>query len=206
MRDITLATIPHTGTNWVKRLFKQADPRYVLLNFDYSGPTHNLPHLYVGHVNEENAVNDILSRVWDTPLVMTMRHPYLVEESWKRREKDLDRLLGCYSAWFDHLIGYVDVYVPIDGSPLCQRVAEAALNMQAGTKFKYEWSVPIASEKRSNTSNLSLRDCEPSSMIREIRAHPVFTEFYGSQESEDEWLASASTIRGGGETGSDPKP
>lgn len=187
--DLILVTIPHTGTRWTEDLFIEHRPKWHELNLNFRGTHHQWPHLYRGHCVHRAAVDDAIEKAKSgIHMIMTMRHPYRVEESWRRRGKDLRELLQCYTHFLDHLRPYVSAYVPIDGSPVGKEIAERVVNNVANTTLKYRWDKKKNVDRKSCTYDLSLLDTDPSDHIRLVRSHEVFTEFYGRQKDEDEWV------------------
>jgi len=185
MIDLCLISVPHTGTRWCMKVLTDARPKWHELNFNYSGPRHQVPHLYHGHCTKGAQTGMCLERVRQgTPLIMPMRHPYRVEESWRRRERDISGLIPAYRNMLDELLPHVKVFLPVDGSPLHRGIAERVLNELVGRALPYKWQV--VENSQGATYNLHLADAEPSDEIKEIRRHPVFTEFYGLAEEEDE--------------------
>jgi len=181
--NLVLCTVPHTGTQWCVRLL--ADQGWHELGLNYSGNSHKFPHLYHGHCMKGSQLTFAIERAKrGTPVIMPMRHPYRVQESWRRRdERNMGGLIPTYRNMLEELLPYVRVWLPIDGRPIDQAIAERQLDELTGRTLTYRWHKVVNS--KGNTWDMSLAKAEPTEEIREIRSHPVFTQFYGTIEDED---------------------
>lgn len=184
MRDLCLISVPHTGTRWCIELLTEARPKWHELGLNYHGRSHQFPHLYHGHCVKDGQTQMAIKWAKEgVPLIMPMRHPYRVEESWRRRgERDKGGLVPAYQNMLTKLLPHVSVFLPVDASPLVRAVAETKMNELVGRTLSYRWHKVVNSKTTAN--EMKLREMEPSDEIMAIRSHPVFTEFYGDMRDE----------------------
>lgn len=186
--EICLITVPHTGTGFVRELFVSNGWQDVGLNAD--GSKFRDPIIYQGHCEKSGQVTFALQLAKRMPMISAMRHPYRVEESWRRR--GITEIVRLYRAYYQMLLmlkDHVRVWVPVDGTPLCKHIAHKQLDEVAGKDLQIDWVTLVNAEK--NTHAVPLHELEPSKDIREIRGYPLFTTWYGERETEDEVLAIA---------------
>ena len=180
---LALISVPHTGTRWSCKLFESQRPRWRTVGLNT--PPHKTPHLFHGHCTKGTQTGFAVE--WakkGVPLIMPMRHPYRVEESWRRRdERDMSGLFPAYENMLDVLLPHVSAWLPVDGSPLVRAIAEQKLNEIVGRTLVYNWQKPV--NVVGKTNELTLADTEPSDRMRELRRHPLFTQFYGNADDED---------------------
>lgn len=171
MPDVVLISIPHTGTNFTIKLF--ADNGY-----EEGGlftPRSFGPMVRHGHMVKEGQIARAIELARTMLLVIPFRHPYRVEESWKRRGKSLAEMYDCYRTLIDRFLPLNPVFVPVD----TERREEAVerLSSRLRTWLTADWSVV---NSVSGTHSLALSDCQPSeqtvALAKEIE--PVMAELY----------------------------
>ena len=189
IREVCLISVPHTGTMFVREIFVSNGWADVGLNAD--GSRFGKPVIYQGHCEKPTQVHMALDLSKRMPLVSPMRHPYRVEESWRRRPYggDLARLHRAYYQLLHYIAARTRLWIPVDGMPLCKHIAHKQLNEIAGKEMKVDWNTLVNAEK--NTHAVPLHELSPSKEIRDIRAHRLFTTWYGGRENEDEVLGIA---------------
>jgi len=152
-------------------------------------PAHQVPVLFQGHCVKEGQVERAIELSKRMPLIMPMRHPYRVEESWRRRNYEGREETEMFDA-FDHMLNtllpHVSCFMPIDAEPLIRRMQELRLNEIAGVRLPYRWDVLVNSKE--GTHNIKLDQLTPSDRIKEVRKHRVFTEFYGDADKRQAML------------------
>jgi hypothetical protein len=184
--EICLISVPHTGTMFVREIFVQNGWHEQGLN----GRPNPTPTMFVGHCEKPTQVGMAQELGRRMPIVMPMRHPYRVEESWRRRgHTEIVRLYRCYYQMLLILAERTQLWIPVDGRPLCKHIAHKQLNDVAGKEMKVDWDTLVNAEK--NTHDIDLSELTPSKDMREIRGYPLFTTWYGERETEDEVLAIA---------------
>lgn len=175
--EICLMSVPHSGTQFTIEIFTRNGWHDMGLN----GAVNSKPSLRQAHCEKlgqtMRAVELAKSGV---PLVIPLRHPYRVEESWKRREKSLDALAVAYHHMFAHLAPLDPLWFPIDAAPVIRCIQLLKMMEVADKVLFVDWDTLVNAEK--NTHLLEPRDLTPSTMIREIRNNPLFTEFYGDSD------------------------
>ncbi len=175
------------------KVLTDARPKWHELGLNYTGNGHQFPRLYHGHCTKGTQTGFALD--WarkGLPVIMPMRHPYRVEESWRRRERDMAGLLPAYENMLDVLRPHVRCWLPVDAAPLVCAVAEDILNDIVGRRLRYPWRV--VENSVGGTCNLQLADTEPSDAIKEIRRHPLFTEVYGDADEEADDIRREQTV------------
>lgn|GEM_PF-3504961 len=156
MSQITLCTVPHSGTTFTQKLFEAND-------FD----------VVQNHCDEWQYVRKALMAPY--PLVTTLRHPFLVEESWYQRGKEIAPMIKAFDLWLEHIYSK-DPYILSVDSPRRQEGLEAiakAFEFPAVTDWKPERVV-------AHTFDLTLEDLNPSREVVELaeRMSGVLGEWY----------------------------
>ena len=170
--EICLISVPHNGTNFVREIFVTQGWGDVTLVGRANGPT-----LFQGHCEKLTQVSAAIELSRRMPVIMPLRHPYRVEESWRRRGQDLKRMYAAYDHMLDVLRLFVSVWVPIDGDNQTRQYARQRLNEAAGKTLSIIWDRPVNSVH--NTHAIDISTLDPSPEIRDIYGHPLFLEFYG---------------------------
>lgn len=143
-----VCSVPHTGAHLIAKMF----------NLPWIG-LKDIPQresLYVGHISL-GLIDLIMSK--DCPIIVPMRHPFLVEESWRRRGK------GTPIESFSLLINEVDkkdpYYIAIDSPE--RDIHLARLNKGLGLKLVNNWEVKNSKHK---TYDLDASGLEPSEEMK----------------------------------------
>ena len=114
------------------------------------------------------------------PIVCPLRHPYWVEETWKRHGKDIGQLVECFYTLIDRLVRYGDAHIFVIDSD--DREAKIrGLSEFIGEDFETDWQV-VASKQ--NTHSLRLEDLSPSDEIMRLAEDEFFQKFYGRSRTE----------------------
>jgi hypothetical protein len=173
--EICLISVPHNGTMFTREIFVSNGWHEQSLN----GRPNPTPTLYQGHCEKSNQVWQALDLGERMPIVMPLRHPYRVEESWRRRGLDPHRMVAAYRNMLLVLELHVAVWVPIDAVDL-RKNTEEQLSDAAGKELKIDWDTLVNAEK--NTHDIDISKLDPSRYMRDIRGHSLFREFYGDDD------------------------
>lgn len=166
-------SVPHTGTNFTMKLFTdQGFKGHSLMAISHSPWT-----LYQGHVMKSSQINRALELAESMPLVIPMRHPYRVEESWRRRRKPVGEMVTSFQVLMERFVPLDPYFMPVD-SPV-RESALARLSAGLGVEFGTTWAVHGG---ETGTHDLALDDLAPSNAVRELVAtmQPLISRFYNN--------------------------
>lgn len=166
--NVVLSSIPHTGTWFTVRLFTERGFNEKGLFEKAEGDT-----IFLGHMMKEGQIGRAVQLSDYMPLVIPMRHPFRVEESWKRRGLDVSELVSCFQTLIERFLPLEPYILPID-SPKREEALQA-LSEGVGIDLKTDWEVVHGIV---GTHDLDLADCEPSEAISAIVQEPFFAGLY----------------------------
>lgn len=148
-----IPTIQHTGTKFLAKLFPQ---HYHWASFQ-EDTSDKVDVLYLGHltINSIEAIKRL-----DCPVLVPLRHPYLVAESWMRRNKPINQLAQNFCLLINEIDNKDPYYLPIDVENKQDYLDKinAGLNLNFSTDWKVENS-------KKSTYNLTYRDINPPNEI-----------------------------------------
>jgi hypothetical protein len=142
-----------------------------------NGRAHGTPMLYQGHCEKASQCVQAMELALSMPLIMPLRHPFRVEESWKRRGESAKRMMRAYINMLDSLRSFVSVWVPIDGDPIRRHQAHARLSKEAGKTLVIDWDTVINS--KHGTHHVDLKTLDPSDDVRDLMRDPLMADYYG---------------------------
>lgn len=144
----TIPTIQHTGTKLLAKLF--GDVHWASFYEDIGDRE---SALYLGHltINSVEAIKKLKHR-----MIIPLRHPYLVAESWRRRNKPLDELADNFRLLVDEIDPYNPLYLPIDVENRQEYLDK--INKELGLDLRTEWGVE---NSKKSTYNLSYKELSP---------------------------------------------
>lgn len=177
--EICLISVPHNGTMFVREIFLTNGWTDTTLNGRVNGPT-----LFQGHCEKLTQTLAAIELSHRMPVIMPLRHPYRVEESWRRRGEDTNRMLYAYAHMLDYLGPCVTVWLPIDADNQVRQRAREQLNDAAGKRLSIVWDRPVNSVH--DTHSVDVTTLDPSDEIIEICSHPLFTELYAEEVCDAE--------------------
>lgn len=166
---ICVPTVQHTGSFFVTRHLLDGYPEQPIRTDNYASG------VYFDHVNPEK-------RVFWQPLldcanaiIVPLRHPVIVAESWRRKGKPLDDM---YAQW-DMLIDFVDPYQPAY-LPLDVDIRDAhlgAINERYNLKLQTRW--PVINSK-VKTYGLDRQNLPIDTQLQQLldRLDPLLSRFY----------------------------
>jgi len=136
----------------------------------YEEPTQESA-IYVGHLTINSI--DAIKRL-DYPIIIPLRHPYLVQESWVRRGKPLSELIENFKLLINELDPLNPLYLPIDVENRQDYLDE--INKKLDLDLRTNWSI-VNSKK--HTYNISYKDIDPAPSIRRF-VEGNLNRFYSS--------------------------
>jgi hypothetical protein len=145
-----------------------------------NGRPNPTPTLFQGHCEKAGQCVQALELSGRMPIVMPLRHPYRVEESWKRRGEDTKRMQQAYNHMLKVMRRDVAVWLPIDAWPSVRSEQHRRLNQMAGKQLKVDWNDVVNGEHATHAVELSTLD--PSDYIRHIRRDRLFVRYYGEAD------------------------
>jgi hypothetical protein len=109
------------------------------------------------------------------PLICPLRHPYLVEESWKRRGKEIAPMIEAFRLLYTYCIPRNPLIMAVDSVARegCLKLLSAALDVELTTDWSPERSI-------SGTYDLSFRDMNASDEVLELADEmaPLLSQYY----------------------------
>ena len=168
--EIVILSVPHTGTNFCKRLFRDLGWEDVGLN---ERPRQKNA-FYTGHVLKQGQIDAGLELSKSRPLLVPFRHPFRVEESWRRHKRDMDDLIPAFKALMDQIVPKNPYFMPVDS---CVReLSLKHLSDGIGVPLKTTWEV-IGS---TGTAEMEFEDFSPSEGIRHLadEMKPLLDRWY----------------------------
>ena len=170
--EIVLISVMHTGTHVLKRIFDDAG--FTGVGIGHSPPDWCVDAYRHGHVLTMNC-SMLAIRLGETmPVVCPLRHPYRVEESWKRRGKEIGPMIAQFRELAGKFAPMAHV-VPVDGPERDHWLDQ--LSGVLGRDLKTDW--PIV-RSISGTHDLALGDCNPSAPVEALVGEigEFLAEFY----------------------------
>lgn len=165
-----LSSIPHSGTYFTIRLFTDFGFREAGL-FEKCYPQ----TIYHGHMVKRGQIERALELSERMPLVIPMRHPFRVEESWKRRGRSVDEMLACYRTFLAEFWLLRPYILPIDSER--RDAALSKLREGLGLELRTDWPV-VNGVKGAHA--IGLDELEPSERVIELveEMRPILVEYY----------------------------
>ncbi|MCP4317736.1 MAG: hypothetical protein GY789_17385 [Hyphomicrobiales bacterium] len=174
---VVLISVTHTGTNLLEDILKNGG----FSRFPLEGGPRDVEGdaYYVGHVLHMNHSRQAEALGREIPVICPLRHPYRVEESWKRRGKNIGEMVDAFRDLVGRSSGANFLPVDIPGRNYWLERLAGVLGRDLAT----DWPV-----KRSvcGTHSLELGECTPSlpvvALARELSE--FLRGFYGCQRQE----------------------
>lgn len=185
MTGIVVSSIRHTGTNFTIQLFRNAGWKETHLN----SPSLEDRTVYHAHMEKPGQIDRAIELSRRMPLIIPMRHPYMVEESWKRRCQhapdiyNTANLVSQFRVLEDRFLPFNPFILPVDSPSRCLSLAKIA--QATDTVLRTTWQ-PVASKKE--THKLGLEDTEPSKAIVQLIEDMgyFFRKYYALDTKADE--------------------
>ena len=172
---LLVPSVRHTGTWFTIQLFMRQGWKQTHPDLYPMGPE----TVYHAHVERERDVDTMVKLAGCEPMVIPFRHPFRVEESWRRREKHCihnEQMLFSYRMLIDKILPLNPLIMPVDAD-INRDEALEALSAKTGVELTTDW-LPINSKKQSH--GLPFADLTPSPEIISItkELEPVLKHWY----------------------------
>jgi hypothetical protein len=171
MAGVVLLSVPYTGTNFCNQIFAKAG--YEVLGLHERAGRDKF--LRSAHCVKDTQVDAGMMLVRaHYPLVVPLRHPYRVAESFKRKGLALTDMIRGFRNVMDRLAHYNPYYMPVD-SPCREECLEdlRAIDPALSTDWKVVYS-------QSGTFGLDLNEIEPDPEVVKLALEmaPILDRFY----------------------------
>ena len=127
------------------------------------------------HIDRDERLSRVLSMMNEYQAVTPIRHPYLVEESWRRREQPLERLYETYRR-LPLLYEAGALFIPVDSPQRDKYIKQ--INRKLGIELKPDWETVV--NGYHDTHNMTYADVKPSDEIKKLTQElaPFLSNFY----------------------------
>jgi hypothetical protein len=169
--NVVLISVPHTGTWFTIRLLTAAGLRETHLN-----PAKiEDGHVYHGHMLKGTQTHAAMRLATQMPLVCPLRHPFRVEESWRRKGKDIGYMIECFRIYQDKFLPLDPLVMPVDSPKKNHALSELSAGL--GLDLATDWSVVNG---KSGTDGLDLTEFDPSPGVVDLvsEMHPFLARYY----------------------------
>ena len=161
---IGLITLHHTGTGLLKFKLDEA-------GLDWQ-------HFHTSTAKRRVGWDQVVKQYRDMPVVVPIRHPIRVANSWIKRDRSLDKYWKPDWDLLFWVIYQLDpILVPIDADPGIRDMHMSVLGDEVGVEFSDNW--PIVNTV-ANTAETRLEDIEPAPEALELlrEKSEFFSRFY----------------------------
>jgi len=170
---LCLLTVPHTGTKFTERMFWDLGYHaYAMVDDPKDDKA-----LFGGHTVLPDQVELAKRLIEDRgfPLIVTLRHPYLVEKSWIGRNKSVPNMINAFYVLGDLIKEYDPYVLPVD-SPVrehCLELMREGLNLNLRTNWK-------PTNISQSTYELSPDEVTPSPEVQQMVTdlYPILVPYY----------------------------
>lgn len=175
MNGIVVSSIRHTGTWFTIGLFRNAGWKETGLNT----ARHEDNTVYHGHMEKETQIKPALELAKHYPIVIPLRHPFRVEESWRRREQHgfctTGKMIECLNILLDRFMPLDPLMLPVDSD--CREQCLANIETITGVSLETDWQ-PVNSKKQSHS--LRWDELRPSKAIERwcLNNHTFMKMYY----------------------------
>jgi hypothetical protein len=149
---VIVPTVPYTGTNFVCELFRAAGFEILGLQQTPSRPK----YLRACHLLKPTQIVPACQLVRTMPAVIPLRHPYRVEESWRRKGLNVADMIRAFRAADECLTECKPYFLPID-----HERREDYLDSLRAIEPDLQTDWPVI-ESKSQTHSLRLGQLSPS--------------------------------------------
>lgn len=173
--EIIEISVPYTGTNFLAKLFTDRGFQRIGMTERASEPD----VIRVAHCIKPTQVDPALKHASEgKPLVLPCRHPFRVEESFKRKGQDdyLEMMIPAFENLIHKFAPLTDLVLCVD-SPRREQQLEH-IKKTLGLPLETEW--PVVASK-SGTYHTELPDFRPSRPVLNLlnENREFFGRFYG---------------------------
>ncbi|MEQ8504600.1 MAG: hypothetical protein RIB80_04690 [Rhodospirillales bacterium] len=131
--------------------------------------------IHSAHMIKETQMRRAEERAQKMPLILPLRHPFVVEEAWQRRGRPIAELLEGFRSYQDRFWPIAAHVMPVDSDRREACLAEMADGL--GLPLKTDWTVINGREK---THDLRWTDCTPSDAVKRLADEmtPILERYY----------------------------
>lgn len=160
-------SIQHTGTHFLADMFVPQYHWASLVERD------ERPTIHVGHISPGQFPH-ILKLLDEIPVLIPVRHPYVVAESWKRKNKPIGELVIAYKL-LNQIKDKTPYYLAVDSLEREQQLAEINCKLQLNLQTDWE-----PRNVKTNTYYLRPDELEPDPLILQVmdEMSEFFSLFY----------------------------
>jgi hypothetical protein len=167
---VIVPTVPYTGTNFVCELFRQADYQVIGLSEKPTQPK----YLRQCHVLKPSQIDAAAAHAGVMPVIIPLRHPYRVEESWKRKGLEVSEMIRAFKAIEERFLRFCPYLLPIDHNE-----REEYLDSLRAIEPDLHTDWPVI-ESKSQTFGLTLDELNPSpEVVALVQELDYLRKFYG---------------------------
>ena len=160
-----LATVRNTGTHTAHHLLRHFKLHFLTEDIQADR------RLWFGHAETENLPRFAEKRAVDGPMILTMRHPLLVADSWRRRGRKVGEDFKAMWRNLFSLQGEDTYWLPIDTPDRDRRLE--ALSTRLGVDLDDDWPVHGHYE-----GDLGANGMDHAELVEFCQTLP-FGQFYG---------------------------
>jgi hypothetical protein len=171
-------SVSHSGTNFCKRLFRDLGWQDCALNEE---PVQDNA-FYVGHIRNDDQIERALSLSEKYPLIIPIRHPYRVEESWLRQGRGSSAdMLSSYRILVERFLPLNPYILAVDSPKRKEQLTRIAKGLDL--PLTTDWEVINA---KANTYGMDLKEFNPSSQVQSFtkEIHQFLGKYYGRQRKK----------------------
>jgi hypothetical protein len=167
---VIVPTVPYTGTNFVAELFRGA-------GFEVLGLTQKPcrdKYIRQCHLLKPTQSGAAALYARSMPVVIPLRHPFRVEESWKRKGLDVGEMIRAFEVIEEQFLRFSPYFLPIDHNE-----REDFLDSLRAIDPDLHTDWPVI-ESKSGTFGLSLDELSPSREVETlVQETEYLRRFYG---------------------------
>ncbi len=147
---VVIASVHHTGTNFVWQHLLNGMTQ-VGMNYDPSGRNRPPKNAFVRIHCDFGQYQYLEWWCRQFPVIVPMRHPLTVAESWKARDKDLSPLPAQWNILKNEVHQYNPLYLPIDHPD--REAWLDAIRRKLGIQIQTDWPVVMSCNKSAELTD-----------------------------------------------------
>lgn len=154
---VFVASVHHTGTQFVQKLFEDADYQITDLTPKEAGNSVN--YLHRSHIAD--AVMTELDE-WlnlGIPVIVPLRHPMAVAKSWLARKKPIEEMIRQFQILVELVDPFGPLYLPIDHEH--RELFLSRIRHECGSEIVTDWPI-VASKVEGSDHQAQLKPVEPN--------------------------------------------
>lgn len=171
-KDVLILSVPHTGTTFTEKLFLDNGFHDAPLNQRSDGKS-----VHRGHIHSQSGLVQGLILARDLPLIVPLRHPYLTEESWRRRGKENHDMITGFRNLMERLYPLNPFWMPVDSPKRVECLEFMGKCMEID--FQTDWD---PQRSIGATYDYTWEDMDPSPEVIDLAESmaPLLERFYAA--------------------------